>query len=796
MKKNKRRVHELAKEFKVSSNAMKKILSELGFPVKSHMTTLEDEVVAKVRERFEAEKEAVKKEIANIKRLHQEVIREAKAKSKPKQEKKKERSSEKKDRKETKKAKSKKSKDKKFHPPKVEKADETKSKKKRKKRTDKKKKDKGKEIIVEKAKSSKKSAKKDESKKFVSVPTDKKIDEKEVKETIKKVLAAGKEPKKRYKKKTEEVKEIVDEKAKVRMTESIPLAQLAAIVGIDPVAIIEFCEDMGFPVTLNQRLDADTVSMVAEQFDFELETITALSTDLIERKKTKKEDFTPRSPVVTVMGHVDHGKTTLLDYIRHTNVIKSEFGGITQHIGAYQVHLEQGSITFIDTPGHAAFTAMRARGAKVTDIVILVVAADDGIMPQTLEAIDHAKAAGVPIIVAINKIDLDNANVERVMSQLSENGLVPEDWGGNTIVVPISARTGENVDKLLEMVLLQAEMMELEAIPNKPAVGVVIETRVEQGRGAVATVLIQQGTLKLRDSFVTGLYPGRVRDMRNDRGKKLKKAGPSTPVIVTGLTGTPNAGDSFIVVKNDKEARDIAARRHELRKNLDIAQIEQKKMSLEDFFTSFKKGEVKELKLIIKADTDGSAEALSDALNQLNTDEVKLKIIRKGVGSIVENDILLASTSDAIIIGFNVHVDPNAKKIVKREGVDIRLYNVIYKVTEDVRAAMEGLLEPIEEENILGIAEVRQVFKVPKFGKIAGSYITSGVITRSAFARLIREGEVIHDSKIESLKRFKEDVREVKEGYECGINITGFNDFRENDIIEAYEIIKVARRLS
>jgi translation initiation factor IF-2 len=776
---------------------MIKILNELGFPVKSHMSTLETKVVDKVRERFEEEKAAVRKEIANIKKLHEEVRKEKQAKkekekkeaiskAKPPKRKYRSRRSRRKPRKTEDKRKT--------HKSKTE--ERKKTRKPSKKKTERKPKKSRRQVIIDgKAKAKEKKKKEQKKQKKKPTPQTKKAEEKKVKETVRKTLAEDRKTKKKYKKKTAELHEEEETGKKIiRVSESIPLGGLGKLLNVEASRLIELCEEMGMPVTLNQRLDIDTITLLAEEFDFEVEHVTELSEDLIQEEK-KKEDFTSRAPVVTVMGHVDHGKTSLLDYIRQTNVISSEAGGITQHIGAYEVHLDEGNITFIDTPGHAAFTAMRARGAKVTDIVILIVAADDGVMPQTIEAIDHARAAEVPIIVAINKIDLPNANVDRVKNQLAEHKLIPEEWGGETIIVPISALKGEGIDRLLEMVLLQAEIMELEAVPKQPAVGVVIESKVQQGRGSVATVLIQEGTLKTRDAFVTGTHYGRVRSMYNDRGKRVKKAGPSEPVLVMGLSGLPNAGDSFIVVKNEKEAKSIAEKRQNLRKELQVKQQNQKKMSLEDFFTSFQKGEVKELNILIKADTDGSAEALSDALEQLSTKEVKVNIVHKGIGDVVENDVLLATTSDAIIIGFSVDVDSNAKKVIKKEGVDVRRYDIIYKVTEDVTAAMEGLLEPIEVEQILGHAEIRQVFKVPKVGKVAGSYVTSGVITRSAFARVKRDGKVIHDSRIESLRRFKEDVSEVKSGYECGINVVGFSNFEEKDIIEAYEIIKKARKL-
>ncbi|MGB9792089.1 MAG: translation initiation factor IF-2, partial [Thermacetogeniaceae bacterium] len=488
-----------------------------------------------------------------------------------------------------------------------------------------------------------------------------------------------------------------------------------------------------------------------------------------------------------------HGKTSLLDAIRHTNVTATEAGGITQHIGAYQVDVDGKKITFLDTPGHEAFTAMRARGAKVTDIAVLVVAADDGVMPQTIEAINHAKAAEVPIIVAINKIDKPQANPELVKQQLAEHGLVPEEWGGDTICVPVSAKTGEGLDQLLEMILLVAEMEELKANPNRPARGTVIEAKLDKGRGPVATVLIQKGTLEVGDYVIAGTAHGRVRAMLDFKGRRIKKATPSTPVEILGLSEVPNPGDSLVVCQDEKLARQIVEERMEQKRQQELTTKE--KVTLDDLFKQIQQGKVKELKLIIKADVQGSVEALVQALSKLSTDEVKINIIHSGVGAITETDVMLASASNGLIIGFNVRPDSNAKKAAEQQRVEIRLYNVIYEVIDDIRAAMEGLLEPEYREVILGRSEVRDIFHIPKVGTVAGCYVSEGKVVKNARVRVIRDGEVIYEGSIASLKRFKDDVREVPQGYECGIGLDKFQDFKKGDILEDYYIEEVKRVL-
>ena len=509
-------------------------------------------------------------------------------------------------------------------------------------------------------------------------------------------------------------------------------------------------------------------------------------------EEDEAEDLKPRPPIVTVMGHVDHGKTSLLDSIRNTRVTDREAGGITQHIGASEVTVNGKKVVFLDTPGHEAFTEMRSRGAKVTDIAILVVAADDGIMPQTVEAINHSKAAGVPIIIAINKIDKPSANIERVRQELSEKGLLVEEWGGDVIDVPVSAKTGENIDTLLEMVLLVAEMEELKANPDRNAVGTVIESNLDKGRGPVATVIISNGTLKVGDPIVAGSSYGKVRAMINDKGKRIKKAPPSTPVEILGLNEVPNAGDQFVVLASDKAARTIAEKRKE--KIRDEQMKASSKISLEDLFEKMQHGELKELNIIVKADVQGSVEAVRQSIEKLTNEEVSVRVIHGGVGAITESDIMLASASNAIVIGFNVRPSTGANTLVEREKVDMRTYRIIYEAIEDIEKAMKGMLDPEYVEEELGKAEIRLPFKVPNAGMVAGSYVISGKILRNAKARLVRDGIVVYDGTIDSLRRFKDDVKEVATGYECGIGLTNFNDIKEGDIIEAYVIKEVERK--
>ncbi len=573
---------------------------------------------------------------------------------------------------------------------------------------------------------------------------------------------------------------------KISYTDTLTVAELAKKLHREPSEIIKKLFMLGVIATINQELDKDAIELITSEYGVEVEEKVSVDISDLESFITEDspENLSERPPVVTIMGHVDHGKTTLLDSIRHTKVTQGEAGGITQHIGAYQVEINQKKITFLDTPGHAAFTTMRARGAQVTDITILVVAADDGVMPQTVEAINHAKAAGVPIIVAVNKIDKPDANPERVMQELSEYGLIAEDWGGDTIFVPISALTGKGIDQLLEMILLVSEMEELKANPNRNAYGTVIEAKLDKGRGSVATLLVQNGTLKIGDPIVVGNTYGRVRAMVNDRGRRVKEAGPSAAVEITGLNEVPQAGDRFVVLEDEKTARQVGEARSQ--KALQETRNETARVSLDKLFEQMKQGELKELNIIVKADVQGSAEALVASLQKIDVEGAKVNIIHTGVGAITESDIILATASNAIIVGFNVRPNPNAKRMAEEEKVDIRLHRIIYKVIDEIEQAMKGLLDPEYQEKVIGQAEVRTTFKVSKVGTIAGSYVTDGKVTRDSSVRLIRNGIVIFEGEIDSLKRFKDDVKEVSQGYECGITIKNFNDIKEGDIIEAY----------
>ncbi|WP_226566374.1 translation initiation factor IF-2 [Bacillus stratosphericus] len=581
---------------------------------------------------------------------------------------------------------------------------------------------------------------------------------------------------------------------KIEFTNSMTVGQLAEELGKETAEIIKKLMMLGVMATINQELDKDTVELIASEYGVPVEEVIILEETELEKYEVedKVEDMQVRPPVVTIMGHVDHGKTTLLDSIRKTKVVEGEAGGITQHIGAYQIEENGKKITFLDTPGHAAFTTMRARGAEVTDTTILVVAADDGVMPQTIEAINHAKAAEVPIIVAVNKIDKPTANPDRVMQELTEHGLVPEAWGGETIFVPLSAKTGEGIDELIEMILLVSEVAELKANPNRVAKGTVIEAELDKGRGSVATLLVQTGTLHVGDPIVVGNTFGRVRAMVNDIGRRVKTAGPSTPVEITGLNDVPNAGDQFLVFKDEKTARQVGEARAS--KQIDEQRSDKAKLSLDDLFEQIKQGDVKDINLIVKADVQGSAEALTASLQKIEVEGVKVKIIHTGVGAITESDIILASASNAIVIGFNVRPDGNAKSTAETENVDIRLHRIIYKVIDEIEAAMKGMLDPEYEEKVIGQVEVRQTFKVSKIGTIAGGYVTEGTITRDSGIRLIRDGVVIFEGEVDVLKRFKDDVKEVSQGYECGITIKKYNDIREGDVMESFVMQEIERK--
>jgi translation initiation factor IF-2 len=583
----------------------------------------------------------------------------------------------------------------------------------------------------------------------------------------------------------------------VRISEVITVGDLAREMGVKAGEVIRKLMGLGMMATINQVLDADTATLIASEFDHQVENVafdveSALQVDTnIEEEETA---LVSRSPVVTIMGHVDHGKTSLLDAIRSTKVTAQEHGGITQHIGAYHVQVDGRSVTFLDTPGHEAFTAMRARGAQVTDIVVLVVAADDGVMPQTVEAINHARAAEVPIIVAVNKIDKPDANLERVKRGLSEYGLVSEDWGGDAVFAPVSAKTHEGIPHLLEMLLLQADILELKANPDKLARGTIVEAKLDRGRGPVATVLVQEGTLRVGDAFVCGVFHGKVRAMIDDRGRKVETAPPSFPVEILGLQGVPQAGDSFVAVADEAKARQVAEFRQSKQRETELAKTS--KVSLEELYDQIKAGDVKELRVVLKADVQGSVEALTEALVRMSTNEVKLRVIHGSVGGITESDVLLAAASNAIVIGFNVRPESKGAALATKEGVDVRLYTIIYEAVADVRAAMEGMLEPTYREQTQARVEIRQTFNIQGIGTVAGCYVTEGKIQRGNLVRLLRDQVVVHEGKLASLKRFKDDVREVAAGYECGLSIEGYQDVKQGDVIEAYERIPVVRRIS
>jgi translation initiation factor IF-2 len=579
----------------------------------------------------------------------------------------------------------------------------------------------------------------------------------------------------------------------ISMMEVITVSELARKMNLKASELISKLMSMGMMVTINQQIDAETATLLAAEYDCKVNIVSLYDETIIETEKGKEEEVKPRPPIVTVMGHVDHGKTKLLDAIRATNVVDSEFGGITQHIGAYTVDVPQGRIVFLDTPGHEAFTTMRARGAQVTDLVVLVVAANDGVMPQTVEAISHAKAANVPIIVAINKVDLPEANPERVKNQLSEHGLIPEDWGGHTLICEVSALKRTGIKELLDAILLQSEVLELKANYGTRAEGRIIESKIDFGRGIVATVLIRRGTLRNGDSFVAGVYPGKVRAMFNDTGDKVEEATPSIPVEILGFSGIPNAGDPFQVTASEKEARQIGVKRQELKKLEESKNL--KKITLDNLYEQIQEGQIQELNVVIKGDVHGSVEALQTALEKLSTPEVRLNVIHASAGTINEGDVLLASASNAIIVGFNVRPTPNTQHMADREKVEIRKYNIIYDVVDDIKRAMEGLLAPSLEEHATGTAEVRNLFKVPKIGIVAGCQVTDGRIRRNSSVRILREGVVIYTGKISSLKRFKEDVREVESGFECGIGIENYNDLKVGDLLETFEIVEKAKSL-
>jgi translation initiation factor IF-2 len=638
--------------------------------------------------------------------------------------------------------------------------------------------------------------------------TQKEIDDK-IKATMARMSGGGKNKRQKIrrdnrdeKREKQEIKDLESVETTLKVTEFISVSELASIMEVPVTEVITTCMSLGVIVSINQRLDAEIIELVANEFDFEVEFISTDEESADDEViLDDPEDLEPRAAIVTVMGHVDHGKTSLLDFIREANVADGEAGGITQHIGAYEVKAgpDDKKITFLDTPGHEAFTAMRARGAKVTDVAVIIVAADDKIMPQTKEAISHAQAAGVPIVFAINKIDKDGADPERIKSELAQMNFLVEDWGGTYQSQDISAKKGLNIDKLLEKIILESELLELKANPNREANGTVIEASLDKGRGYVTKMLVQNGTLKVGDAMIAGSHSGKVKAMFNEKGKRVKFAGPSAPVLVLGLSGAPQAGEKFKVMESEQDARALATKRSQIER--EQTNRASKRISLDEIGRRLALGSFKELNLIVKGDVDGSIEALSDALIKQSVESIQVNVIHKAVGQIVESDILLASASDAIIIGFQVRPSSNARQLAEKEGVEIKTYSIIYEAIEEVKMAMEGMLEPTKEEKILGQVEVRETYKISKIGTIAGCYVTEGKVTRNSLIRLVREGIVVYPTKqgvvgeISSLKRFKEDVKEVKFGFECGITIKNYNDIKEGDVIEAYEIVEVKQTL-
>jgi len=626
----------------------------------------------------------------------------------------------------------------------------------------------------------------------------------QIKETLEKLTSkAGKnkgakyrKEKRVYRREQDELQQEIDAADRtLKVTEFITVGELASLMNVSPTEVISACFSLGVMVTMNQRLEADTLLLVADEFGYKIEFSDAdLEESVVEEDTDTAEDLKSRAPIVTVMGHVDHGKTSLLDYIRKTNVIAGESGGITQHIGAYNVKLENGQrITFLDTPGHEAFTAMRARGAQVTDIAIIVIAADDDVMPQTKEAISHAQAAGVPMIIALNKVDKPNANPDNIRQQLSAMNVLVEEWGGNIQSQEVSAKMGNNMDALLEKVLLQAEMLELKANPDKNAQGVVIEASLDKGRGYVSTILVQTGTLKVGDYVLAGKNHGKVKAILDERGKPLEEAGPSIPVTILGLDGAPTAGDKFRVFEDEREAKTIATKRGQLQREQSVRT--KKHLTLDELGRRIALGDFKELNIILKGDVDGSVEALSDQLQSLSTEEISVNIIYQGVGQITESDVLLAAASDAIMIGFNVRAGANAKDLADKEEIEIRTYSIIYRAIDEVKEAMEGMLSPEIKEQVIGNVEIRETFKITKVGTIAGCMVLTGKVTRNSKIRLLRDGIVKFEGELESLKRFKDDVKEVTKGYECGLNIKGYNDIETGDILEVYEEVSVKKKL-
>ncbi|WKY46557.1 translation initiation factor IF-2 [Eubacteriaceae bacterium ES3] len=766
---SKLRVYDLAKKHNIASKEFVVILNEYNIPVKNHMSALTDRQVEEFESKFDMKKyeeqKAQKEKSGELKReLEPEETDDYKSKKNRKGEVSKQQNRESRPKG---KPDNQESKTDSKRPPKTDKSNHTEEKQSPKKA-----------VPAEQAR------KKNGNKKPTAPQNPPKMRDHSKKEKTSRSV---------YKRMKDEKKKSAQENLVYEIQEVLTVGELADTLDVGATEIIKILMMAGTMATINQEIDFETASLVAAELGKEVEAIKVedvVSKILEEYDEEESENAVKRPPVVTVMGHVDHGKTSLLDRIRKTNVISNEAGGITQHIGAYTVSINHENIAFIDTPGHEAFTAMRSRGAQITDIAILVVAADDGVMPQTIEAINHAKAAGVPIIVAINKIDKPGANPDRVKQELTEHQLVVEEWGGSTIAVPVSAKTGENIDTLLEMILLVAEMEELKADPSREARGTVIEAQVKRGKGPVATLLVQEGTLHVGDSIISGTTCGKVRTMIDDKGKRVKKAGPSTPVEISGLSEIPEAGDDFIVLENEKEARQLAEQRKEQQKG---ERQRRSNVSLDDLFTQIQDGNIQDVNIIIKADVQGSIEAIKQSLEKLDNESVRINVIHGAVGAVNETDVMLAATSNAIVIGFNVRPDKNATKLAETEEVDVRLYRVIYDAVEDIKKAMEGMLEPEFVEKVVGNAEVRETFKIPTGAVIAGSYVTDGKMTRHDEVRIIRDGIVIFEGHLASLRRFKDDVKEVNTGYECGIGIEKYNDLKVGDVIEAFRMEKIER---
>ncbi len=842
------RVYKLASEYNLSADSIVEFLSGGGFKVKSHMSNLNDEMISAVQEHFKKDIEKTQKhyqKLAEFKKIREDkakkdedvveeedveaidekketeeikvsdvpaekekiVAKETKVKEKKVKEEKDKTEDKEKEKTDEKKSKPRGlkvvgkmdlgegEKEKKKSDAKAKDAEDKEIKKKKRKRKPKKK---AGEAVVDETPAARKRKK---VKKF-------EIDQRDVKEAIRKTMlsmedssASGRASARKRKRKEREEKEeeIIEqktlEKNLLKVNEYIAVNELANLMNVPVGDVISKCIELGLMVSINQRLDLETITLVADEFDFDIELQEEYTAEALEDVEDQPETLERRPPVVTIMGHVDHGKTSLLDHIRKENVVAGESGGITQHIGAYKVDVGgDKQITFLDTPGHEAFTAMRARGAQLTDIVVLIVAADDAVMPQTVEAINHSLAANVPIVIAINKIDKPGANIEKIKQQLADRNILVEDWGGKYQCVEISAKTGLNIEQLLEKILLEAEMLDLKANPDRNTRGVVIESELDKGKGITGTILVQKGTLKIGNPFVAGIYQGKVRAMFDERGRKVNSAAPSTPVLVLGFEGAPQAGDTYVVVDSEKVARDIGLKRQRLKREQDQKQVHH--ITLDEIAKQISIGGVKDLPLIVKGDVDGSVEALSDSFMKLSTEEVVIKVIHKGVGGISESDVLLAAASGAIIIGFHIRPNLNARKLAEKEKVDIRLYNVIYDAIDEVKSALEGLLSPVISEEIVGTLEVRDTFKVPKFGTVAGCYVLDGKISRSDKIRLVRDGIIINEGDIGSLKRFKEDVKEVDAGYECGLNINGYNDIKVGDVIEVYKIIETKKKLA